>query len=167
MTLCVVITYLILNQLQVGKFMNKKILNLLSLAVIAASMLLLNGCGKDSNTNGTVNGQCQAGYTWNGSSCVYTGQPGVTQVCQTGYYWNGTQCVYGQGGTCPSPYVWNGTACVQQGGGTGGYGCPSGYYWNGFSCASVCPYGSYWNYYTQSCAVIQQCWLWWNGQCVR
>lgn len=116
--------------------MNKKFAGLLGLIFIAASMLM-SGCGDDKNNNGQVQGQCQAGYTWNGTTCQWTGQPtgqGGYGNCSTGYYWN------------PQTQT-----CVYTGTGGGGYGgqCPPTTYWNGYGC--YCPAGTVWNQYYYRC----------------
>lgn len=148
--------------LRVVSDMNKKFAGLLSLVFIAASMLMA-GCGDDNNNNnaGIVNGQCQAGYTWNGFSCVIGGNG--TQ-CQAGYTWNGTSCVFtGQPGAnnCPTGTFWNGSQCVA--GNQGGVFCPGGSFYNGFQC--VCPQGTIWNHFAQMCT-FQQCNFYWNGRCL-
>lgn len=111
----------------------------LSQGSCASGMGLYNGsCVYISATS---TGTCTtAGYTWNGTSCVYG-----SSSCGTGYYFNGSSCIVSNGttGVCTAGYVWNGSTCVYSGtSGTGG------------GLVAYCPYGYQYSSYTGMCMLV-------------
>lgn len=55
---------------------------------------------------------CAAGYTYDGTTCVFTCTKSVVYNCSNGYAWNGVSCVQGNGQSCQQGQYWNGLLCV-------------------------------------------------------
>jgi hypothetical protein len=118
-----------------------------SLVVFGLLIFAVVGCGENNNGySNNANGNCQVGYSWNGSSCIANN--GLNNGYNTGL--NGIPQQ-----NCIAPLVWNGTTCTnpQQNGqiigqqpGVAQIGiapvqnCPAGQYFNGVTCNATITY---------------------------
>ena len=84
----------------------------------------VSSCPTNTYKNGSTCVSCQAGFSWNGTNCVYR--------CPTPQVWN----VNLNSCSCPSGQNWNGNTCIS---------CAQGQIWNISTQSCTCSGNSNWN----------------------